>query len=199
MSWKIAVIFATILLLASCKSDYTSYVETERKSGEQYDSLLFTLKLGMSKKQYFDSCWQLNIEQIIAQGDGSGNARYDIKPDSTEDKTKAITLLFKGEFDVNNVMYRMDLDYMYTSWSIWNKALQSDSLILKVKEMIMEDYGGNPWLKVDLKDVKVDTYVKIDGNRHMMMYPKDNMKVMVRIEEIEYRYGDQKNLIPIIR
>jgi len=183
----ISLIF-TVSIAIGCKSDYTRYVEREMATDVKNDSLIFTLELGMNQKEYFDSCWQLNRRQIIAQGDGSGNARYIIRPDSTAaDQSKAMEMLFKGVFDNNKIMRGMDFDYSYTGWATWNEHLQSDSLLLSLKNTISADYGGNPWLEVKMEDLGVTSYVKIDGNRQFLIFPVDQRTVKVKIADLDHK------------
>ena len=62
-------LFFTVLILQSCKkSEYAALVSRELDKNIVNDSLLFGLKLGDTKQQFFDICWQLNKDKVIRQG-----------------------------------------------------------------------------------------------------------------------------------
>ena len=179
--------FVAILFFTSCKSEYTKYVESELDKGVIYDSLIFDLKIGQTRKDFFRICWDLNKAQIITEGEGM-NAKYVEKLDSSADQTLQKTMLFYGIFDQTDTMRGMDIKYRYDSWALWNKERHSIVLLNELKTFYSQNYKGNDFLEKDLDGIKYKAYVKIDGTRQILLYQKDDRDVVVKIEDLRYKY-----------
>ena len=179
--------FFSMLAFISCKSEYTKYVESELDKGEINDSLIFGMRMGQTRKDFFRICWDLNKAQIITNGEGM-NAKYIEKLDSTEDQTLQKTMLFYGIFDQNDTMRGMDIKYKYDSWAPWNKNRHSNVLLNEMKAFYSKNYKGNGFLEIDLDGIKYKAYVKIDGNRQILMYQKDDKDIAVKIEDLRYKF-----------
>lgn len=179
--------FITIIVFGSCKSDYTKYVELELDKGVINDSLIFGMRMGQTRKDFFRICWDLNKQQIITNGEGI-NAQYVEKLDSTQDQTLQKTMLFYGIFDQTDTMRGMNIKYRYDSWAPWNKNRHSIVLLKEMKEFYIQKYKGNDFLEIDLDGIKYKAYVKIDGNRQILMYQKDDKDLVVKIEDLRHKY-----------
>lgn len=179
--------FFSILFFISCQSEYAKYVESELDKGIINDSLIFGMKMGQTRKDFFRICWDLNKAQIITNGEGM-NAKYVEKLDSTKDKTLQKTMLFYGIFDQTDTMRGMNIKYRYDSWAPWNKDRHSSVLLNEMKEFYRTKYKGNEFLEIDLEGIKYKAYVKIDGNRQILMYQKDDKDIAVKIEDLRYKY-----------
>jgi hypothetical protein len=171
-----------------CKSEYQQYVDRELASGVRHDSLIFDMRIGQTREDFYTICWDLNKQKLITNGTGS-NARYVIDKDSLGDQSEGKEVLFYGLFDENNVMQGMRLNYSYLAWAPWNKDKYADSLVVQLKKRYLEGYPGNDFLKIeiDANGKTIPAYVKIDGNRQILMYPKNKKDVMVKIEDLHYK------------
>jgi len=182
------IIGVVLCLLSSCKSDYEKLVQSEMASGETYEDLMFDLKMGQTKKQFYEQCWELNKNQQISQGPTNENVLYLIPTEQIPSDTNKVEMLFFGIFDDDDVMRGLRQRFFYTAWSIWNKQMQSDKLIEKVKEYYQVKYGGNEFMELDLGlDGKARGFVKVDGNRQITVYQKDHKEVGGRIEDLRYK------------
>lgn len=178
--------------LAGCKSEYQQYVDEELGSGITQDSLIFGMRMGQTKKEFFTDCWELNRQKLISQGTGNTTARYITDRDSSGNKTLASKdLLFYGIFDENDIMRGMEMTYSYLAWAPWNRDKQSDSLLLHLRDEYLRGYPGNDFIEIEVKDLKSPALVKIDGNRQILMYPKNNKDVVVKIEDLHYKLKEQ--------
>jgi len=181
------IMMLAIIFLISCKSEYDRYVNRELTSGTVSDSLIFDMHIGETKMDFFAKCWDLNKEGKISQGTGNRTARYIEPADSTKDVTLRKEMLFYGIFDEEEVMQGMDMTYNYVVWAPWNEERHSDVLATALKDEYQSDYGGNPFIELDLKDLNRKAFVKIDGNRQILIYPKDTKDVVVKIEDLNYK------------
>lgn len=181
--------FMSIVLL-SCKSEYQQYVEREMASGVVQDSLIFDMRMGQTKKDFYAICWELNKQQVITAGTGNKTARYTADVDTLGDNAEAKDMLFYAIFDEEDVIRGMEMTYSYLSWAPWNRDRHADSLLYQLRDQYLEGYPGNDFIEVkfDIKGKEHQALVKIDGNRQILMYPKDNKKdVMVRIEDLRHK------------
>ncbi|NND33064.1 MAG: hypothetical protein HKN76_10775, partial [Saprospiraceae bacterium] len=71
MTRKLNLITAilTMLLIQSCQqNEYYRMEARELASGDRNDTLFFGLHLGMSSKEFYTHCWDLNQQGIVRQG-----------------------------------------------------------------------------------------------------------------------------------
>ena len=69
-----------VLILLNCQSEYEQYVERELASKVLSDSLIFGMRMGQTKKDFFTICWELNSQKLISQGTGNSTARFNYRP-----------------------------------------------------------------------------------------------------------------------
>lgn len=178
--------------MMSCQSEYQQYVEQELASGVTQDSLLFDMRMGQTKKEFFTICWELNRQKIISQGTGNSTVRFITDRDTsglTTDLSK--DMLFYGIFDDDDIMRGMDITYSFVNWSPWVRNRQSDSLLLHLRELYRDGYPGNEFIEIDLKESESPALVKIDGNRQISMYVKNDKDVVVKIEDLHFKLNEQ--------
>jgi len=58
----------------------------------------------------------------------------------------------------------MEMKMGYYSWSPWLEQFDSDQLLIKIRDKMIEDYPGNDFLEIAVGDITA--LVKVDGNRH---------------------------------
>lgn len=184
-------LFVLALSLISCKSEYQQYVDRELASGQEQDSLIFNMHIGQTKKDFFAICWDLNKQKKISQGTGNATARYLEDQNDLPEGVSAKDMLFYGIFDDKDIMQGMDMTYSYVAWAPWNPEMQSDSLLLHLRDQYLKDYPGNDFIEVNIKTLDYPALVKIDGNRQILMYPKNKKDVVVKIEDLHYKLNDQ--------
>lgn len=181
-----------VLCLMGCKSEYHQYVERELATGIERDSLIFDMRIGQTRKDFYSICWNLNKQKLITNGTGS-NARFVMDQDSLGDDSEAKEMLFYGIFDDQDTMRGMRMTYSYLTWAPWNRDKYADTLLNRLKKQYLEGYPGNDFIQLDV-EVGGKSYpalVKIDGNRQILMYPKGKKDVLVRIEDLHYKLDKQ--------
>jgi hypothetical protein len=180
-------LFCTILLFIACSgSEYDQLVKRELDSGVVHDSLLFDLKMGQTKAYFLQSCWKLNQKGIISNGPGSTTVKY-ILPNTKEASQSNMTLLFFGDFNEEKIMTGMDFQFYYNSWSLWNESLQAGQLVPVVMDTLKKWYPGNDFIKVPLKGDSLHLFVKVDGNRRIIIPPvTDQQIVTAKIDDLRY-------------
>ncbi|PKA98832.1 hypothetical protein B0O79_2526 [Flavobacteriaceae bacterium MAR_2009_75] len=184
----ILVIFA--FLIASCSSSVSQYqelVDKEMASEKRYDSILFGMKFGQTKKQFFERCWKLNKKGVIKQGPNNKFVEYRLPLKKDQNLKDAIIMLFYGIFDRNNTMTGMDLQFSYNAWSLWNENLQSSELVPSVKDSLLKWYPGNDFKLLKMPKDTNSVFVKVDGNRRILIKPIDDPRIVkARIDDLRY-------------
>ena len=184
---KISLLFIFVLFFSCSGSEYTQLVKREMAKGVVYDSLLFDMKFGQHKQEFFQKCWQLNQKGIISNGPGNKSVKYMLPQQSETNTEKNITLLFFGDFNENKIMTGMEYQFYYNAWSIWNKKLQSDKLVPVVMDSLIKWYPGNDFIQVPLKRDSTEIFVKVDGNRRITIRPLDDDKIVkAKIDDLRY-------------
>jgi hypothetical protein len=179
----------TIIFILSCQSEYSKLVKRELKSGVKKDTLLFNLKFGDTKKDFFERCMELNKKGLLTQGPSNDYAQYTLKEVKTTDKTSDIILLFYAKTNENYIITGMDMKFYYSAWSPWNKNLEAKELIPRVKDTILDWFPGNKFIDITLKD-KSQISIKVDGNRQIKLSEDPNSKdVNVLIENLNEKYN----------
>lgn len=173
-----------------CKSEYTTIVQDELATGIVNDSLVLGMIRGMTKKDFYSHCWQLNKQEMVHQGSGNQYALYPFRALRPAGDSVSIEMLFYGIFDENDTMRGMDMIYSYPGWSPWSTQYQVDDLVEHLIWLYEKDLGGNPFFHLDLGLDKIKAHVKIDGDRQITIYPKTERQVAVKIEDLQYKLRD---------
>lgn len=176
-----SLILASMLLTACFQSEYTRLVKSELAKGVRYDSLVFTIKFGDTQNDFFGACYDLNQQKLVTAGDGS-RVEYLINDSLFHAKPTKIRMLFFPTFDDQKKIAEMKIQNSYLAWAPWNAEYQSDKLLEKMKEMFEKQYKGNKFIV--MKTDEGNIYVKLDGNRRIIMSTKDAEKIDIRIQDI---------------
>ncbi len=185
---SIISILSLIVIFCSCgESEYTKLVKNEFESGKRYDSLLFNIKFEDQQKDFFAKCWQLNSQGLVTHGPNNSSVQYVFKDSLSHDTPTTVVLLFYPKFDEKNQLNNLDMEISYSAWSPWNRAYQSDSLLVKVVDMMERWYGGNPFIYVDIEKNNHEIPIKVDGNRRIILRKKDDQTVLAVIQDIYHQ------------
>ena len=160
-----------VFVATSCKTDYEKLVDRELRTGLRQDSLFFGLSLGMSSKDFYARCWELNKKKIIRQGYRNVSVLYVIT-----DLKDTADMNFYPTFE-NDSIYEMLAYINYKGWAPWNQKLSTDTLVADVIKMLKRWYGGD-FLRLDFKD-GISFFVKVDRNRRIVVLRDSESQVKV--------------------
>ena len=179
-----------IFTMLSCESDYSKLVKRELATGVKNDSLFFGMRFNDTRQEFFGICQELNSKKLITHGPQNRFAAYTMKPNNVDESS--IQMLFYGIFDKESNMTGVNMRFSYNGWFPNNKKYYADKLIPQLKDTLQKWFPGNDFLKVDLKELNKETFIKIDGNRQIKMYVLDDKEVAVRIEDLDKKseYND---------
>lgn len=180
-------VVAVMLLVVSCKTDYEKLVDREMSSGERQDSLFLGLRLGMSSKEFYARCWEMNKTQLIRQGYTNTSVLLRLNHELRD----TADMNFYPTFE-NDSIYDMQIYIGYLSWAPWNKNLVYDSLVKDVMGMMNKWYGGE-FVRIKSNDT-VPIYAKVNRNRRILIGKQDEGRVRVIITDMlaEKRKNEKK-------
>ncbi len=178
-------------LLLSCESEYTKTVNKEAQKGISKDSMVLGMSFGDTKQSFFDQCWKLNNKGLVTQGPNNRSVQYLLNSNKEDKNLTAIMMLFYGNFNENNIMTGMDMEFSYKSWAPWNDDMTSENLVPVLLDTLMNWFPGNKFITIESDKLNKETHVKVDGNRQIVLYPKDIKNVVVKIEDLKYKYPEK--------
>ena len=182
MKYAINFILLAILLVGCTQSDYTKLVKAELAKGVRQDSILLGIKFGDTRNEFFGKCFDLNRQMLVSQGPSNSSVQYNFTDSLFHDEPTPIRLLFFPSFDEKDKLSNMDFEFSYSGWAPWNTKLQSDSLVVKVRKLLMDWYKGNEFVIAHVDNEEIP--VKVDGNRRLSIIIKDSQSVIVRVQDI---------------
>lgn len=171
-------LIASTMIGCTGKSEYQQLVEKELAKNIRYDSIFLGLRLGMTSKEFYDHCWDMNRKGMVTNGVNNTTVLYEL-PD--ELKSHA-TMDFYPDFNDGRI-YNMRVTFAYTAWAPWNKQYFSDSLQYDVKQLLESWYGGEKFISVGNPE-KGQVFVKVDGNRRITIKKIDDVRVKVDITDL---------------
>ena len=183
----VVVVFGIVVFGCKSQSEYTKVLKRELENKNEFNDLIFDMKIGQSRQDYFDICYKLNKKKLIVSGERSLNPELVLKPKNDLVKGSNIKMSFNGIFNEKKIMRGMEMRFYFTGWSSWNKDLSSDNLLIQLKDTLREWFPGNDFFKVNFEN-NLSAEVKIDGNRRILAYKVNSKDVAVRIEDMSGKY-----------
>lgn len=168
------------LLSCNRSNDYAAVVERELQSGKRVNDIFFDFKFGMTSKDFYAYCWEMNKKGVFRDG---LNNQYVLYKPKQGDFSHPVTMNFYPDF-YNGKIARMRVLYQYDAWAPWNKNLYADSLAKDVMKYYSRTYsGGNPFLTLH-DPQRGDAYVKVDGNRRITIGRQNDLYVKVDFTDL---------------
>jgi hypothetical protein len=174
-------LFLSILFVAfsACKSDYQKLVQNELNSGVKYDSLFLGIQFGQTRQEFFDICWNLNKTIGLQPSDKGTMLGHMLFKDSSD--LKKIEMKFYPTFNQDDKINGMDIEFSYLNWSPWGEAYQADKLMPAILDTLKRWYGRNSFTKLTFDKEPETIWVKVDGNRRMGIFQKDDEVLEMKI------------------
>lgn len=179
------ILFLTVILTACSQekgyNQYKAMVAKELASGQRVDSLFFGIYLGMSSKEFYAHCWEMNKKGLLTDGESNTAVLYKLH---NAELGHAASMNFYPAFYQDKI-HQMTVTFSYDAWAPWNKHLFADSLQPKVLELYQSWYKeGNPFIKME-DEKRGPIYVKVDGNRRIIIGKFDDARVKVDYTDLQ--------------
>ena len=98
---RISIIIIFGMLIFGCKnqSEYTKVLKRELENKNEFNDLIFDMKIGQSRQDYFDICYKLNQKKLIVSGQRSLNPELILESKDDAVKGSNIKMSFNGIFN----------------------------------------------------------------------------------------------------
>lgn len=169
---------ALFIFLFSCQSEYEKLEKKELSSGKDVKELFFGLELGMERRAFFDTCWDLNKQGVLTNGPTELSIEYQAEMPSGN----PARMRFYPKFEQDKI-YLMPIEFTYEGWAPWNEKLTAENLRDDVIKLFEEWYGSG-FIEVTNEDKSQTVFVKIDGNRRIRIFKKHISAVRVEISDL---------------
>jgi hypothetical protein len=172
---------------------YERKLASELESGERHDSLFMGLYLGMSDKDFYTHCWELNREGLIRQGPANLTVQYKTR----EELKHPATMHFYPVFEDRRIV-EMPVRFSYNGWAPWNGELSSENLAKDVLEWYKGIYGDD---FLTVKHPEHGTaFVKVDGNRRITIFYEPDLYAWAIFTDLKSKMSSGDTLMgsPII-
>ena len=165
---------ALVFTISGCspKQRYERRLKQELEGGVRNDSLFMGIYLGMTSKDFYTHCWDLNKKGLIRQGAGNTTVQFDLDKELNHPAVMNFYPHFK-----NNKIYDLPVRYKYKGWAPWNKELTAQKLQTELKKWYEKKYGKG-FIKIK-HPTRGTAYIKIDGNRRITIFTRDELYVWV--------------------
>jgi hypothetical protein len=185
-SYILIIITGLLISVSSCqKSDNKSLEAVEKQElakGIRKDSLFLGLSFGMTEKEFFAVCWDLNKKGILREGSGNATAAYQL---DKGEMSQPVEMNFYPTYK-NGKISDMPVRFHFKGWAPWNENLQSDKLIVEVKKLMAKWYGESGFFVSPLPSGGKGI-VKVDGNRRIVITIDTEKDVLVMLTDLTAR------------
>ncbi len=185
MKLFISIVIISSLLICSCgpqdpKVQYSEMVKSERAKKVRMDSIFFGYYFGMPRKDFYEHSWKLNKEGKFMDGVNNLFIQYTLRDNQLKDSG---SMNFFPDFYQDRI-FKMRTEFAYDDWAPWNKARFADSLLPDVVNFFTNWYpGGNPFITIT-DSSRGTIYVKVDGNRRILVGKFDERLVKAEITDL---------------
>jgi len=184
---RLSSLLFIVLLFASCQSHYEKVEKEELASGKVSNELFLGLELGMTKKDFYTTCWDLNKEGILNNGPTELSVEYKAEMPSGN----PAYMRFYPKFE-NDGLYFMPMEFSYEGWSPLNDELALEKLREDVV-VLFESWYGPGFFEVSNEDKSLIAFVKVDGNRRIRVFKKSISVVRAEIVDLRIQKQIEEN------
>ena len=187
----IILVIYLVLSAASCSdsSKYRSLVERELAKEVRNDSLLQGIKFGMSRREFFSHCWELNKKGLFKAGAGNTTVFFEM-----ERNKKTYYVNFYPKF-IEDKIVELPVEYTYPAFAPWNPKYSLDALQKEIRDFYIGEFGDN-YLEIPSKNNENgNAYVWVDGNRRLSVY-KNIMRNSVTALYFDLSFNKELEAVP---
>ena len=176
-----------LMMLVACQSSdmnqYRALIKKELNKNKKVNDIFFGISLGMTSKDFYVHCWDKNKEGLFTDGPGNTSVLYELPHNELVHDAE---MNFYPEFK-NDRIYKLWVKFRYKGWSPWNKHLSAERLLPEVVRLYQRWYPGSNAF-ITITDPKRGTlYVKVDGNRQIIIGIFDDTDVKVEYTDLSVK------------
>lgn len=181
----IGILLITISF-TSCnkKISYEEYVAIELSKGVRNDSLIYGIHFGMTDEEFKGYCTGMNQKKIFMPNPSGTTVRLEI----SNGFGTPVYLDFFPVLLGNKPISKVNASMKYKDFSYYDERHTIENLVREAIAYFEEGYGGNRFFTIPHENKLLKyMYVKIDGNRKMLLKPT------FEGQELEIEFEDLSN------
>jgi hypothetical protein len=168
--------FLSMIFLGCMQTEYGRLERRELSKGIRSDSLLLGLHFGMTSKDFYARCWDLNKKGILKEGPSNASVEYKM-----HDTRYPATLFFYPKFQDDRIM-ELNCVVSYSDWAPWNPTHHCDTLRNDVEAKL------RTWYKTDFITVKSKVRgtakVAVVANKRITLFCVDDSKLRIIFRDL---------------
>lgn len=169
---RIGVILFLVAILSACtQTEYERLERRELRRGVRKDSLFLGISFGMSSKDFYARCWELNKQGLLKEGPSNASVEYKIR-----DSKYPATMFFYPKFQDDKIV-EMNCVISYNEWAPWNPTHHCDTLRNEMESKLSTVHKTD-FIGVTSK-VRGTAKVAVDGNKRITLFCLDDAKLRV--------------------
>jgi hypothetical protein len=172
--------------LCSEKITLEEFVTSELAKEGRHDSLIYGIRFGMTNEEFRIFCTDMNRRKLFMPNQSGSAVRLVLQ----EGFGAPVHFDFFPNFENSGKINKVKASLNYRDFSYYNKDYAIENLIIEAKNNFENGYGGNKFLEMphDNKLLKYQ-YVKIDGNRKIVLSPNFNGQMLnIEFEDLNPSY-----------
>lgn len=179
---------AALLLCFGCTNEpegtpqerYEAALAAGLASEATSNDLFLGLALGVTDKEFYDSCTKLNMAQTITMGSGGNRVDYSMG----DALSRPARLTFYPDFskDRPRIIMAMDMEIIYDDWSPWNKDAHTPKLMADILKWAKKEFGDG--FEVVDHSVHQKVIVQVKNNRRTAFWVLDSKTVRGRMTDL---------------
>ena len=94
IKYLISSVCVAVIVTSCLQSEYTRLVNAELQKGTRQDSLLFGIRFGDTRQDFYGKCFDLNKQRLVTQGPGNASVQYLFTDSLVHNRPTQLRLLF---------------------------------------------------------------------------------------------------------
>jgi hypothetical protein len=178
LTFFIGVVLMTNACKKAEKKTLDELQKQELAKGIRNDSLFLGLSFGMTPKEFYAVCWDLNKKGVLREGLGNMTAAYQLdKGEMNYDAEMDFYPKYKDD-----KISEMPVRFHYKGWAPWNEHLQSNKLVVEVKKLMEKWYGTGFFISPLPAGGK--GIVNVVGNKRIVITVESESEVLVTLTDL---------------
>lgn len=182
---RIGLILLLFMIFSACtQTEYDRLEKRELQKRIRKDSLFLGISFGMSSKDFYARCWELNKQGVLKEGPSNASVEYKL-PDSQF----PATMFFYPKF-LDDKIIEMNCVVSYNEWAPWNPSRHCDTLRNEMEAKLGAVNKTN-FIEVKSKTRGV-AKVAVVGNKRITLFCIDDAKLRIIYRDLLVPESEKK-------
>ncbi|WP_116124575.1 hypothetical protein [Lewinella sp. IMCC34183] len=194
---RVFAISAMFVALACTATDetplgrYRSAVAAGQDAPLTAPATVLGIDLGMTDREYYDRCTELNRQELISVGRGGNESQFVMQNDLDRPARMLFRPMFSGADP--RILDAVLAEFVYQDWSPWNRDANASHLLPEVADYLTRT--------LDTELIEIDhprrgkTFAGVEGGRLVAIWMADSSSVTATIANLGSLPADPLGLV----